>query len=830
MNQNILPKDFNWKVYVKINKDVINDKNEAIKHYLNHGIYENRVYKIDTSLLPSNFNWRDYLELNPDLHEFTTKIEAQHHYIKNGIKENRLYKKTDLFDDTLSENDVLYTRQFFVINSQFLKYKTNFNIINSLISFVLVVDFNNGGGGTTIFLNKIISKYKKFNNFLIVRFDGKKYTLNLNEEYIIMEEFNKLNKLTNMIDSVKNKCSKIFINHLLGYDKDFIDYIFNLNILKIGISHDFYNIFNDPQPTFDNFENSIKNDLIDINKYDLLLTQNIEIQKIFSKYFNGRIDVIKMPDFKYSKEKILTSNDCINCCIIGNINELKGSKKLKQIIDYGKSINQNINFFVIGYCDNKLCQNYKTYNSLGEFNYILNEIKPNIIIELTIWPETYSFTLTLSMLTKLPILYLKKPYNSVVKNRLMSYDKAFEFETKEELFNLILNKFQNYFYTIEPVISFDKYWNNLFVNKPYKITENIKTKFRHNIKPYFIYFPQFHEIYENNVNFYYGYNDVKNLKFFNNNNLIKNEIPSTEFIDIDDYDCNLNDKLIQKQIDLTVDYGFNGFAIYYYWFSLNEYTDQHMIMKSVIDKFFDSKTNLHDKKVFFIWANENWTNNKAFHLTGGKKIINNYDDESFKNNSKNLIKYFKNDNYLKIDNKPVFFIYHTYLIDDIDAFYKILNELCILNGFDGVHLVLNSFDKEYPNYKNFYINFNYKVYDSRFFDEKDQQIKLDYRKYMNDRYHFKENKIQTIVYDFDNRARLCNPDQLKNSTICINNTELSKIVFTKKIIDTYKNVDKKSELDTILLVNSLNEWGENMAFEPSDKYGYYNINLLHSLL
>lgn len=101
---------------------------------------------------------------------------------------------------------------------------------------------------------------------------------------------------------------------------------------------------------------------------------------------------------------------------------------------------------------------------------------------------------------------------------------------------------------------------------------------------------------------------------------------------------------------------------------------------------------------------------------------------------------------------------------------------------------------------------------------------------MNDNYHCKKNKIQTIVYDFDNRPRLCKPNQLKNSTLCINNTELSKSVFTNKIIETYKNNDKNSELDNILLINAFNEWGENMTFEPSDKYGYYNINLLYSLL
>lgn len=33
-----------------------------------------------------------------------------------------------------------------------------------------------------------------------------------------------------------------------------------------------------------------------------------------------------------------------------------------------------------------------------------------------------------------------------------------------------------------------------------------------------------------------------------------------------------------------------------------------------------------------------------------------------------------------------------------------------------------------------------------------------------------------------------------------------------------------------MLINAFNEWGENMTFEPSENIGYYNINLLSSLL
>jgi hypothetical protein len=237
---------------------------------------------------------------------------------------------------------------------------------------------------------------------------------------------------------------------------------------------------------------------------------------------------------------------------------------------------------------------------------------------------------------------------------------------------------------------------------------------------------------------------------------------------------------------------------------------------------------MFNKKVFFIWANEDWTGNIALSTNNSNRIINEYNEENFIKNAENLIKYFEHDNYLKIENKPVFFIYHSHLISNIDDFYNILNKICIENNFDGVHLVLNSFEKEYEKYKNFYINFNYKIQsDSRFFDNTSKQICLDYKNYMDNENHLKKN-IQTVIFNFDNRVRLFKPDRLKNSTICINNSEMNKIIFTKKIVETYK--DKNNDLDKILLVNALNEWGENMVFEPSDKYEYYNINLLNSVL
>ena len=84
------------------------------------------------------------------------------------------------------------------------------------------------------------------------------------------------------------------------------------------------------------------------------------------------------------------------------------------------------------------------------------------MIELSLWPETYSYTLTLSMLTQLPILCLKKKFPSVIKNRLSNHKNVYYFTNHNNL-TLLINKYkQDYFYTISENIYFDKQWDDYF--------------------------------------------------------------------------------------------------------------------------------------------------------------------------------------------------------------------------------------------------------------------------------------------------------------------------------------------------------------------------------
>lgn len=87
---NNTPIDFNVYTYKKMNEDLINmSDDEAIEHYIKHGIYENRPY-IDSNALPLHFNVITYKKINEDLINMNDD-EAINHYLKIGVRENRKY-------------------------------------------------------------------------------------------------------------------------------------------------------------------------------------------------------------------------------------------------------------------------------------------------------------------------------------------------------------------------------------------------------------------------------------------------------------------------------------------------------------------------------------------------------------------------------------------------------------------------------------------------------------------------------------------------------------------------------------------------------------------
>jgi hypothetical protein len=409
----------------------------------------------------------------------------------------------------------------------------------------------------------------------------------------------------------------------------------------------------------------------------------------------------------------------------------------------------------------------------------------------------------------------KRHYIKVIEHESQYDNKEILFKKFEQMLDYIItnNGTSDKLNKNNVTVVYKELYNYLFESREFD--RKIYTKIHEKIKPFAIYFPQFHSIPENDLNYYKGMTDITNLDSYNKNEMNKLDTPSlTELnlLTLLDYDLTKKE-IISRQIDIAKQNCIYGFAIYYYWFSKNTITNKNTIMEKSYDLFFEQT--ISDFKVFFVWANENWTNNVAFNTK--EIIINEYNFDNFIKNIDNLMKYFKHPNYYKIDNKPVFYIHHPFFIntEQLRLFNNLLQSKCVQNGFNGALLVLNNLAESYEDFNEYNFHPNYKKNKS-----------LDYGEYIKTHVN---SSTSTIFFDFNNTARLYIPNRLKFRSEYTNNCIYLQDKYIKKVLQQYKN-KQPSELKKILLINSWNEWGENMAIEPGEMNGYKYLLLLKSNL
>jgi hypothetical protein len=485
-----IPNDFNWKTYFLLNPDLnkISNEEELKNHYLNHGISENRKYKINT---PINFDWKNYLQINSNLSKYWNKKLLETIDVNVGFfqKMMNIGKDCKLNITNYTNNKIFSSISYNEINdSKIFKTISDYNLLSN--EYILIIDFPNLKGGTEFFLNSIISKYKKNKIFIIIRNFNSQLQITMNDDFILGNYDETY--VIDLINNTKNNINKIFLNHILGHSNNFINFILNLNIEITTISHDYFLINENPQPYYHDIKYADAK--IDFKKIKNVILQNEENLNIFKHFLSENHNVIisPLPDFKYPLELYNTNNNEIVIGILGFIGKEKGEEILNNIISY---INKNkLNIKVIIFGKTNFYHEYQyVYNSIDELNNLLKIHKPNLLFETSIWPETYSYTLTLSMLTQLPILSLKKKFKNVVENRLNNYDKKYFYENIEEFFSLVHVSKQNYFYTIDPTIYYNSFWDNFFIyNSIIDISNNIADVSNNTIK---------YDVYNNTIEY-----------------------------------------------------------------------------------------------------------------------------------------------------------------------------------------------------------------------------------------------------------------------------------------------------------------------------------------
>ena len=85
----------------------------------------------------------------------------------------------------------------------------------------------------------MLSNPEKFS----LRFDKEKYYFNINNEYILNQFYHETDDVITIIENIKHKITKIFVNSFITYNEKFIEYVLNLSIFKIGTTSDFFKIY-----------------------------------------------------------------------------------------------------------------------------------------------------------------------------------------------------------------------------------------------------------------------------------------------------------------------------------------------------------------------------------------------------------------------------------------------------------------------------------------------------------------------------------------------------------------------------------------------------------
>lgn len=435
---------------------------ELLNHYINFGKNEGRFSsenQIKTLLNDNNFSIAKYKKDNSNIANLSN-FEIIYHYIY--FHENNLYSKYKINSIENINSSSLFN------NIGFKTKKFTYKNIDEIDKFILIIDLPNLGGGTTFFIQCIINKYKTCQTFLILRKFENKYVININDEYLLNNPVLNEDDCLDFLNNYNYKIKKIFVNHTLNFSDNFIMNLCKINKEITYITHDYYLIFKNPQIHPDNVLKKILlnngNESI-LNNFNKIITQNIGNLNVLQYFLHNKKDIIisELPDYRNSLNIYKTNNDRIIIGVIGFINNIKGEEIINELYDFINLNRLNMEIVIFGYIKNEKIKSC-FYNSISHLNKLLVDYKPNILIESSLSQETYSYTLTLSMITKLPIVSFYKTYKCVVNNRLSNYEKSYFFNNIDECIYLIKKYKQDYFYTIEPIIYYNPFWDDYFMD------------------------------------------------------------------------------------------------------------------------------------------------------------------------------------------------------------------------------------------------------------------------------------------------------------------------------------------------------------------------------
>lgn len=340
-----------------------------------------------------------------------------------------------------------------------------------------------------------------------------------------------------------------------------------------------------------------------------------------------------------------------------------------------------------------------------------------------------------------------------------------------------------------------------------------------------LYLPQYHTIKENNIWWGEGFTEWTNVKrgvpFYK-----RHYQPHVPHDDIGYY--NLEDEaVLEKQAKLAREYGIHGFCFYYYWFG------GRRLLEKPIDRLLKSgKPNF---PFCFCWANENWTRT----WDGGDHEVLMEQKYSLENDEaiiRDLIPFFKDSRYIRVDGKPLFVIYRPSSLPDMKATAERWRQICREEGVGEIYLgAMRAFELINPlkygldaviqfpplnvSVQNLALNSKLEV-DSSFHGS---ILSMDQAR----KHYIKEKTkyplIRSVCPSWDNTAR-----RMERATSWIGATPKAYYDWLcQAIIQTRASFEEGKRM---IFINAWNEWGEGCHLEPDQKFGYAWLNATRKAL
>lgn len=345
------------------------------------------------------------------------------------------------------------------------------------------------------------------------------------------------------------------------------------------------------------------------------------------------------------------------------------------------------------------------------------------------------------------------------------------------------------------------------------------------------YLPQYHQIKENDEWWEEGFTEWKNVK--RAKKIFKGQTQPK--IPLNNNYYNLLDKeTVEWQTKLMKQYGVYGFCYFHYWFTgrkLLEKPAENLLRWKDIDQPF-----------CFSWANVTW----ARTWTGFSGFSTNWVSTDKKQNGNGVLieqkygekkewiehysylrPFFMDDRYIKVDNMPMFLIYHMEYIPHAEEFFETWNELARRDGFNGIHFVSMNSRIDSPLVKAVARYGQYERYDRKIFLQIRnliiRRMKLPYSRGMILDYSrvwenmLKEKPLEGIqtypgaVVTYDETPR-----KGKNAVFLKGASPELFERYLKMQIERAKSLYKSE----YIFVDAWNEWGEGNYLEPDIEHGY----------